>query len=67
MRVDTQYVAFVSHVHVCAVTTKGDSHLRKCPYKESVGTSQNQMPLHVVGHYLPPFGSWAPGTVDVEK
>ena len=24
-------------------------HLRKCPYKEGVGTAQNQMPLHVVG------------------
>ena len=37
-------------------------HLRKCPYKEGVGTAQNQMPLHVVGRFLPPFewlmGSW---------
>ena len=28
-------------------------HLRKCPYKEGVGTTQNQMPLHVVGCPLP--------------
>ena len=31
-------------------------HLRKCPYKEGVGTTQNQMLLHVVGCSLPPFG-----------
>ena len=28
-------------------------HLKKCPHKESVGTAQNQMPLHVVGRSLP--------------
>ena len=31
-------------------------HLRKCPYKEGVGTAQNQIPLHVVWRSLPPFG-----------
>ena len=40
MRDDTQYVAFVSHV--CAATTKGDSPLEECPYKEGVGTAQNK-------------------------
>ena len=30
--------------------------LRKYPYKEGVGIAQNQMPLHVVGRSLTPFG-----------
>ena len=54
MRIDTLYVALVSLVR--AATTKGDSDLRICPYNEGVGTVQNQMPLHVVGCSLPPFG-----------
>ena len=44
----SSYVALVSHV--CAATTKGDSpYLRKYPYKEGVGTTHCQMPLHAVG------------------
>ena len=40
MRVDTQYVALVSHV--CAATTKGDSPLEEM-YKEGVRIVQNQI------------------------
>ena len=52
-RVDTQYIARVSHVR--AATIKEDSHLRICPYKEGVGNAQSQMPLHVVGRLM---SSW---------
>ena len=56
VRVDTQYVALVSHI--CVTTTKGDSPLEEMSiiYKEGVETAQNQMPLYVVGRSLPPFG-----------
>ena len=50
VRVDTLYVSLVSHAR--AATASEIPHLRKCSYKEGVGTAQNQMPLHVVGRSL---------------
>ena len=52
MHVDTQYALRLFHTYALPQRPQREiPHLRKCPYKEGVGTAQNQMPSG---------GLWAP-------